>query len=511
MAHGDIQAADGKCWGKGLSWKGGRGVWVVDVGVSEFLADFYVYRNCDCNLERALVERFHDPGVLARERYELRKKTAVSKKLWATAFDLAKTVGDFGDRVPWEDDQVSQSYSGSKRREYERAFEDMPAVYSPWWAKVSPFVKIEKYTFYDKINRIPRPIQPRTMTYRAYLSKFIKPIELLMKSLVLPGCVYPFMAKGLSSSELAERFTDMWELFDDPVALSLDLKTCDGTIHPRLKELENAFFERFSEDDRFRECLLSQTDDEYVIYILEGIMMKLKHGRCSGDPQTGCGNTFIMGTTCRSIFDFKVEIFANGDDTIIIMEKGRLAEARLKMLNFSVFGLSVKEESCTDDIEAVSWCQSKYTLTSLGPMWIRDYKRVLATIFANVEYEPIKIKSLMSQIALAELYQNPGQPIIAPVCAWILSHLGVGRKYKFQFNQHTFNRSKYFVGGKVFTVPTLLDRARFCASTEITPAEQVAMENQIISGLERFNASQVKVTNWDGCVDMGLHPHADPN
>jgi len=514
-AHDDIQAAGRKRWGKGLSWTGGRGVWVVDVRCPfEFSEDFYTYRACVCNLDRALVERFHEPGVLARKRYQAGKETDESVLLWDIAFHLADTVGDLSGYEVWEDDKVSKSYSGGKRQIYERTFRDMPATYSPWWAKVTPFVKIEKYTFYDKINRIPRPIQPRSMTYRAYLSKYMKPIEDVIKTIVLPGCKFPFMAKGKSSKALAIVFEKMWNRFKKPIAFSLDLAKCDGTIHSELKRLENRFYTRFSQDPRFLACLIAQEADEYVVTIKEllKIVKKwvLKHGRCSGDPQTGCGNTLIMGLVCRAIFRFKIEIFANGDDTIVIMEDENLPLARKLLCNFALFGLDVKEESCTNDLQSVEWCQSKFTITQQGPMWIRNYKKVLGTILANVEYEPLKIRSLMSQIALAELYQNPGQPIVAPVCAWIISHMGTGKRYKFAFNQHTLKRSKYLDRDGCIDVPSLKDRELFCVHAQITPTDQIALENRIIGELKKLVGSQVKVTDWDQCIRYGLHPHSNP-
>jgi len=492
---------------------------VVDVrSPFEFSEDFYAYRACVCNLNRALVERFHEPGLLARQRYIAGIKTKTSIDLWSRAFSLAKSIGDTGDFESWSDDKVSSKYSGGKRKAYERAFRDMTENYCRWWAKVTPFVKIEKYTFYDKINRIPRPIQPRSMTYRAYLSKFMKPIEKLMKTIVLPGCEYPFMAKGMSSNDLASTFFKMWSRFTKPVAFSLDLAKCDGTIHPMLKKLENAFYKRFSNDPRFIACLDAQEDDEYKVSITEdgrkgGAARRwvLKHGRCSGDPQTGCGNTLIMGLVCRSIFTFDLEIFANGDDTIIVMEDNNLPLARELLSRFAYFGLDVKEESCTDDLESVEWCQSKFTVTQRGPMWIRNYKKVLGTILANPEYEPLKIRSLMSQIALAELHQNPGQPIIAPVCAWILSNMGTGKRYKFAFSQHTLKRSKYLDGVSCIDKPSTNDRESFCRATQMSPSMQIALENRIIGELSKLVSTQVKITNWDGCVKRGLHPHFNPS
>jgi hypothetical protein len=451
---------------------------------------------------QAVTDRFHLPGVAARLRYTLGLDSPRSKVVWDKAFGIAKTLGRKLVNVePWADEDVSNCYVGGKRKIYERAFRHMPSYYSPRWEKVKAFVKIEKYTYYSKIDRIPRPIQPRSMYYRAYLSKFMKPIEKKMKSLVMPGCVLPFMAKGLSSLKLAERFCAMWGRFTSPVALSLDLSKFDGTIHPELKKLENTFYRFMSKDRRFLCCLNAQEKDEYYI-----MKKTFKHGRCSGDPQTGCGNTLLMAIVCRVIFDWRIEIFANGDDTIVIFERNMLELARERLADFALFGLDVREESCTTDLYDVNWCQSNLTKTAKGHMWIRDYRRVLLTILSNVEYEPIKARSLMLQIAEAEAHQNPGQPIISPVCEWILNNFSGGRRYRFQHHQDSLERRELIRGGEIIAKPSPQDRYEFCRRFLITPDEQVAIENRIIGRLRSFVAGEVLVTEWEG-RGVARHPY----
>jgi len=497
-------------------------VWLLPGVINELSGDdIYCFRNCDCNLEDALVNRYHKPGVRARERYHKHVESPESVMLWNSCNSVADLLGkQIIGRRPWTDDMVSLSFTGAKRALYERAYRDMPAHYSNWWATVTPFVKIEKYTFYDKMDRIPRPIQPRTMIYRAYLSKFMKPIEKLMKKLILPGCRYPFMAKGASMPDLAKRYRDMWECFKSPVALSLDLSKFDGTIHPALKTMQNRFFRHFSRDKIFNQCLDANEADEYTVK-LNGEYRTFKMGLCSGDPQTGCGNTYTMAVVCRAIFDWDIEVFANGDDTIVLMESDKLEQARCALEKFEYFGLDVKEESVAFDLYDTEWCQCKFTKTQNGDNWIRDFRKVLRTILSNVEYQPTRIVSLMSQIAEAELHQNPGIPIVAPVCAWIIDNFP---KYKrmtsghrkgkvalgaFQYDQHTITRGNKVGDIPLIRTPTNSDRYLFTKATQIGPSEQVAIENRIIDRLSHFRkllkVDNIRVGQWDD-ISYQMHP-----
>lgn len=432
------------------------------------------------------------------------RERMVEGEHWEQAFKLARELGrELRFVEAWTPDQVCKSFVGRKRTLYEKAFgriADNGYEFQKWWANVLAFVKVEKYTFYDKIDRIPRPIQPRTMEYRAELSRYIKPIEGFMKKQILPGCHYPFLAKGQNSAELAKRFLLMWERFANPVALSLDLSKFDGTIHPKLKQLENSYFRQMSSDSNFQKMLDVQEEDEYEPrfqkFGQEALPCKpgkTKSGRCSGDPQTGRGNSIIMAIACRIILSgLDIELFVNGDDTIIIMDAEDLDGAMALVLSgFIKFGLDIKIEGVAREIEDVEWCQSRLCETPVGWRWVRNYQRVLNTIFSNVEYRPHTAKGLCAQIADAELSQNPGVPIIAPVCEWIVNNWK--KTHKFAFEHDTLSR----VSQDKCTIPDPKMRKWFTELTGIGPAEQERIEQSLISELKMVNFDKNEYRGWD--------------
>lgn len=469
-------------------------------------SDIYAFRNCEHNLRRALLERFDEPGRLARERIEQH----FDADLYDSAIRISRKLGyrySAGFK-PWTEEQVLASYEGGKRKLYARVYDSIR--YSKpvaKWCKIEPFVKVEKYTFYDKPNRIPRPIQPPTKEMRAFMARYMKPIEGRMKKMVLPGCVYPFLAKGMNSSGLAKRFEAMWGCFENPVALSLDLSKFDGTIGPLLRKLENEFFVLFGNDAAYRYCLRSFETDKYVVRV-GGVKMRLNRGRASGENQTGAGNSLIMAVVCRVVFDFRCEIFANGDDTIVLFEKRELAYARARLDKFKCFGLDVREESCESEIEEVEWCQSRFTYTPSGPLWIRNWKRVLLTLVASNEYSPVKWRGLLKQMAYAEMVQNPGVPIIAPLTYELSKLLHKEKNYKFKFDQPSLTRleliPKY---ERTYVAPTERDRDLFMKRTLISPSEQIALEKKLVDSVKNIKEITLGVYSWAPVIGLPIHPY----
>lgn len=491
-------------------------MWVMNVGNGLVGNDVYSFGGCDCNVRQALKERFEKPAQEALDRLRNFDSKEIQDELWRSAFELSDDLGKLYLRglLPLEDDELLERFTGAKRILYAKALADLRinSSFRKWWGKVSVFVKIEKYTYYDKINRIPRPIQPRSMAYRAFLSKYMKVIETVMKRICLPGCSEPFLAKGENSVTLANRFIRMWERFECPVAVSLDLSKFDATIHPRLKQLENAFYKNFSIDKNFRKCLSIQESATYKPRFGRRDNRqeygKMLHGRCSGDPQTGCGNSLIMGIVCRVVFNVPCEIFANGDDTIVITDKSNLDLVKSNLQHFSAFGLDVRVEDIAFNLEDVEWCQCRLTRTPVGWRWIRNYKKVLMTLFSNIEYTPRKVRGLCRQIAEAELAQNPGVPIVGPVCNWIVNNWGVSGKFSRQNN--TLERA--MMENKVYIEPTTSSRQVFADQQHIDQVEQIYWETRLIDDLKNFNKkfkNNITKTTWEkkqANLPVLLHP-----
>lgn len=418
--------------------EGVSGVWLRNIWVPD---DVFVFKMCHHNLADALYSRLLEPNKEALLRLN---KWSI---FWSDAERLAKKLAvKCRSLVALTDQEFVDKYSGPLKKTYIKTLERMVVDEEPnlaSWVKIRPFVKVEKYCLYEKLGRIPRPIQPRSLQYRAYVGKYISAIEKDMKAWVIPRQEFPFVAKGCDSAGLAKLFKSKWDRFADPVTFGLDMSKFDATITRKLKRLENIVFGAIPSTELYQACLRAQ---------MMSHTWKLPKGkfradtinskatfRCSGDPQTGCGNTLLMAIMVTVVLaKFVIEIFANGDDTNVICERRDL-EAILKQLRFlSDFGCSVKlEGSPTSRLEDVFWCQCYLTETTNGWLWIRDWRRVITTILYNPEYNK-DIKKKMRTIAYAEAIQNPGQPVVAEVCQWIIVNWkGFG---KFRHHQDTLSR-----------------------------------------------------------------------
>lgn len=495
---------------------GGGCVGVVKGVVSVVLSscyqrdDLYAFCPCNRNLAISLYERFLKPAMKARARCDH------ESPIWSDAFDIARKLGrNLIGVEPYTSEEVVGLVSSRQKKVYQRAYDAM-GVFKKWWGVVEGFVKYEKYSYYDKQDRIPRPIQPRSMSYRAYLAMYMKKIETEMKQWILPGCTVPFMAKGKKNESLALQFKQMWDSFANPVAVSLDLSKCDGTIHERLKKLENCVYKFMSKDSIFRNCLKLQEGPLTKILfplVVNGVKKRFQRryaytpsGRCSGDPQTGCGNTLIMAIVCRVVFKgLKIEVFANGDDTIVIMEKNDWVQNQCRMDVFGKFGLDVRVESLHEELEEVEWCQCHLTNTSVGWRWLRSPERILNTVFANPEYTLKNWRSFMKGIAIAELASNPGVPIISPLLKAIID-MNVRAKFIKTSRVDAYERWKLEGGATNINVDVEVSprmRILFAERFRITAEQQIVIENRFLEDFKSF--SPVKISSGDWIKN--LHPH----
>ncbi len=453
--------------------------------------DLYTYSTCNCNLLTALYKRFEEPAEAALERMEeagVKPSRVPTHPLWTAARSLSRKLGrQLVGLQPLTSEAFLLTVFPRLRKSYAKALANLTR-YKRWWASVTPFVKVEKYEFYLKLLRIPRPIQPRSFEYRAFAGKYFKVIENNMKGWAFPDSL-PFMAKGRNAYQLAQLFVDKWNKFTRPVAISLDLSKFDGTIHRGLKHLENLAFAQMSRHPDWRACLRAQErpTTRVMLPIYAGGKrvwgkshpMDIISGRCSGDPQTGCGNTLIMAIVCRVIFTMRCEIFANGDDTVVIVEEGDEAEALASLHKFALFGLDVKLESIARSLDTVFWCQSYLWEVAGKWCWVRHPRRVLNTLLANEQYTPKNWKGLLAQIAEAELASNPMMPVVGPICEWVVRNFK--RKGVFQHRVDTIERSKPMLK---IPRPSGYKREEFTRRFNMEVDSQISLEQNVISALQ---------------------------
>jgi len=472
--------------------RGGRRNYMVMVETSVGHNDVFGFCVCDRNLVWSLAKRFMEKAEDATSRQGLFKRRFPEshRLLWYRATLLSEKIGrGFRGITPMSEVDVLKSCTARQRPNYLKGFEK-GREFSASWGVIDPFIKWEKYSYYDKPDRIPRPIQPRSLMYRARLAQYMKPMEHAMLHMVLPGCHYPFLAKGKSSLRLASMFLEMASRFRNPVVLALDQSAFDGHISTCLKKLENRAFRQMQVKDQLLHRLLQVQERKLSTVRIGGKKHSLRfNGRCSGDPQTGCGNSLIMAVTCRAIFENDFELYVNGDDTNVIMEAEDLDYALASISKFDAFGLNCRVEGVFRDMEKVFWCQCYLTQCIDGWRWIRNWQRVLDTILINEEYSKLNWRNLMKGIAIGEASTNPGQPIISPVCEYIVNwNLKVHKLGKPIPTYQRWELEGCPSSGALCFEVTAQSRFLFEERYGISPSEQISMEKRVIEALSRVES-----------------------
>jgi len=439
------------------------------------------------------------PALAARECVEAN----IDDPIWLELSHFVNKLSKFVATIPPMSNEAFLSTAvGPQKTAWKRAI-DADLRYRKKWMVYDAFVKVEKYSFNDKKSRIPRLICPPSDHAKVVMGRHIKPIERAMKEIVGPGNRFPFMAKGMSSSELAVRFTDMAGVFRNHVFISIDMSKCDSTIGKELKHIENTFFVNKCAEPDFRKYMAVGSSDAMFIRLGQGNKgktFKVPQMRASGTAHTGAGNTLLVYATTRVLLgQIKNEVFSNGDDTIIIVEEED-SQSVIDMIEsggYSKFGFSVRIEQITRKITDVFWCQCYYTLRHDGPVWIRDHRKVLQTILTNENYASPAWLSYLSTIAMGEGSTNPGQPIVAPLVRDILS-MNVKRKRLPNQNQTT---RRWEAEGcpsvdKLDLVVTDADRDVFHERYGISPEEQRQIESKNTLALRGLRDVPVVEEHW---------------
>jgi len=351
------------------------------------------------------------------------------------------------------------------------------------WNVVKPFVKWEKYSLHEKEDRVPRPIQPRSLEYRMEVGRRIKAGFHQLAQVVLPGQLWPFMAKGMAKRKLAQLYVSKWKRFASPVALSLDMSKFDSTISARVKSAENRVFRRYDKDRDYQKLLDVQENQHYIVSI-DGNREVVEQARQSGDPQTGDGNSIVMAAAVESVFDFPHESFCNGDDSDFIFEERHLDSALAAISNLEKFGFSVKVENVARDLSEVRWCQMELIETPEGWRWYRRLERVLTTVsWLDVNKDSEEIHH---GVVLAEYASNPGMPIL---WAFVVKAMAKGGKYKMIEGE---SRRRWLAEGAKgwndLRPPSEQIRQEYSRRYGIDPARQREIEETII--FEKLGESQ---------------------
>jgi hypothetical protein len=374
------------------------------------------------------------------------------------------------------------------------------ALELPREARISAFVKSEKFAPSAKVNPDPRMIQARSPRFNVEIGIFLKPIEHYLYRLKDQEG-FPMVAKGMAPWQRGEWLYKMWDCFDKPVAVILDGSRWDQHVSDSVLRVGHIVYLSCCNDPWFRTLLKCQLKNK--CRTSGGWRYVAKGCRMSGDMDTALGNCVLMilmiCAICRKL-DVRFKILDDGDDVVVMMEERDHARFMENVSSlFLSFGQEVKVESIARKMEDIDFCQARPVLTNTGGFtMLPNWRKVVSQGTAGVRYwaEPRTRIDMAYSVGQCLLALYPGMPIIQAYASMLCREGSFNRSildtdWMFKVLPTGRVRELGVLGPEVVTIET---RVSFMRAYGLTPEEQMVMEKAI--------------TAWE--LPVGLHEAPQP-
>lgn len=259
------------------------------------------------------------------------------------------------------------------------------------------FVKAEKV--FDK-EAAPRVIQPRTPRYVVATSVFLKRLEGPIYSLLAKLWGGPTVMKGFNAEQTASHLRDMWEAFNDPVAVGLDASRFDQHVSREALEWEHSVYKLFyrgADRSELTRLLSWQVKQKAFFHAPDGrVKFDITGGRASGDINTALGNCLLMSVLVYAYCisrDIRARLANNGDDCVVVMERADVAKFRLGVDQFFLdHGFTMKVEEPVYTFERIVFCQTQPVWASGVWRMCRQFPQCLRkdTMYIDVRKDEVR-------------------------------------------------------------------------------------------------------------------------
>lgn len=286
---------------------------------------------------------------------------------------------------------------------------------------IKSFIKIEKTENLNKTDPVFRVVSPRSPAFNFWLGKYIKHYEKKLFHGIDSMWEGPTVMKGYNAKEIAEHIHRKWNLFDNTVAVGLDMSRFDQHIGRSALVFEHSFYNALYDKDKYLKELLGwQLDYKCYMCTSDGNLIKYKAGcRCSGDQNTGLGNTILMCALLwrlRQETGIPFEVVDNGDDCVLFMSKDQYLKFKeFPLTKFMVeYGFDVTIEKAVNILEQVKFCQCQPIYSNDGTyIMCRDPRTALYkdTLSLNTHYKQKSFDHWRNSIAQCGLSLCAGIPV----------------------------------------------------------------------------------------------------
>lgn len=370
---------------------------------------------------------------------------------------------------------VARKPDGPSRRRYARAKESLDR-YGPCanWARVSAFIKVEKWEQPLIDNRKPpRLIQFRTYPYCMEISRYLIPIEAKLWGVTMNGL--PVFAKGMSSFKLGALFRRAYELFDSPFIVMMDHSKFDASLSAELiEQVELGLYSLFSSEPVFRDAMKQQLRNKCATR--NGVKYTCLGRKMSGEYNTSCGDSVVnLAIIMHSMRDrgIRYHPLVNGDDSAVICER----DPELDAATFVPYGMKTVVETTTT-FEHVDFCQSR-PIQVRPDVWrlVRNPMRVMTRGVVSVKrYNGVGWAKLVNSMGLCELACNDGVPVLQEFALYLMR---AGAKHTRAYLSSEISYRAKLEELREPTHVTDLARDSFANAFGISPTEQLSIEDSL--------------------------------
>lgn len=386
-------------------------------------------------------------------------------------------------------DQFIAPFGGSKKARYVEAYASLEVdPISKRDAYLSTFVKAEKLDFSVDDDPDPRIIQPRSPRYLVALGMYIRAIEPVLFKAINKLFGRKTVMKGLNADQRGMALSAAWNEFQRPVSKDFDAKRWDQTMSVPILEVEHSTYTSMIRERELEDLLRMQLHNTGFVRCADGECRYSVCGRrCSGDPNTACGNVTVMCLCMHSFIKTlpcKVALLNDGDDCILICEEEDQHHLDALPQFFQQLGITMKPGMSSDVLERVDFCQSRPVQVCLG-RWrmVRDPRASLTKDSYSVKQINNETEWNYQRMAIAECGLALAGDL--PVLGHYYSMLGRGvpvekcDRLRLRYDRRQLETGFDFLARGLhhkFTEPSEIARESFALAFDIWPDLQRAME-----------------------------------
>lgn len=390
------------------------------------------WNKCPCNEMDAIQRRHFIPNLTPLYTEEATLMQSLFVKEWSNFENLL--IDDGFDYQIVSHKVVMEHTRPSIKKRYEKAWFDIQqrrVIHNENTSALSAFVKFEKIPI-GKIDdgKAPRLIQFRDYKYLYSFKRAFLPISLGVKScdaMTEHGQrLNTVFTKNYPGHAIGDLIADAWGSFKDPVAVCLDHKCFDGHFMTQHMKVAHKTWNRLSKSKLLARLLKEQTITR--IRTQCGIKVKASGKRASGEYTTsdenGITNYNMIKAVMKALHVKSCQIFVNGDDSIIIMERVDFNKIKMDQLlsEFAYLNMETSLDRIADSIEQISYCQS--SPVNIGGKWTMvktPFRAMSRLCYTDKLYPQDALRRYYGGLGLCELAVSAGVPMLQSFALWLIS------------------------------------------------------------------------------------------